>query len=93
MSVGTTPNGDLAAGFNIDPIAGEIIDFGDGDPLFYIDPDTDIDPDTGLATQTVTATFDTSVVTERFFNAAIEFPSPQEPDDPWEPESEQEEEE
>ena len=85
--------GDLAAGFNIDPIAEEIIDFGDGDPLFYIDPDTDIDPDTGLATQTVTATFDTSVVTERFFNAAIEFPSPQEPDDPWEPESEQEEEE
>lgn len=37
-------------------------------------PDTDIDPGTGLATQTVTATFDTSFATEKFFKAKIDFP-------------------
>ena len=54
-------------------------DFGDGDPFFYIDPGT------GLATQTVTATFDTGLVSEKFFKASIEFAIPKEPEDPWEP--------
>ena len=71
---------DLAAGFGDSPISEESIGFVDGDPIFDAPKSTD------SVLQTVTATFDTSFATERFFRAAIEFPRPQEPDDPWEPE-------
>ena len=57
---------DLAEGFYIDPIENELIDFGDGDSTF------DVDPTTGSVTQTVTATFDTSLVSAKFIRAAID---------------------
>ena len=68
---------DLAEGFYIDPIANEIIAFGDGDSTFDVDPTTV--PASGSVTQTVTATFDTSLVSEKFFKAAIEFAHSEEP--------------
>ena len=63
---------DLAEGFYIDPIANELIDFGDGDSTFAVDSATV--QASGSVTQTVTVTFDTSFATEKFFKAAIEFP-------------------
>ena len=72
---------DLAARFGRSPIAEESISFGpDDDPSFSIAPTTE------LVIQTVTATFDTSFVTEKFFKAAIEFPRPEEP---WEDQEEE----
>ena len=68
---------DLAEGFYIDPIANELIDFGDGDSTFDVDPTTV--PASGSVTQTVTATFDTSLVSEKFFKTAIEFARSEEP--------------
>ena len=62
---------DLAEGFGDSPIANEVIDFGDGDPTFDVDPTTA--PASGSVTQTVTATFDPSLVSEKFIKAAIEF--------------------
>ena len=62
---------DLAEGFYIDPIANEIIAFGDGDSTFAVDPTTI--PASGSVTQTVTTTFDTSLGSEKFIKAAIEF--------------------
>ena len=38
----------------------------------------------------MTATFDTSFVTEKFIKAVIEFPRPEEPEEPWEPEEPEE---
>ena len=63
--------GDLAVGFGRSPIANEIIDFGEGDSTFNVDPTTV--PASGSVTQTVTATFDTSLVSAKFIRAAIEF--------------------
>ena len=57
---------DLAVGFGDSPISEKIIGFSDGDPTF------DTAPATGSVAETVTATFDTSLVTEKFFKAAIE---------------------
>ena len=68
---------DLAVGFGRSPIANEIIDFGDGDPTFDVDPTTI--PTSGSVTQTVTATFDTSLVSAKFIRAAIEFARSEEP--------------
>ena len=59
------------------PIANEVIDSGDGDSTFDVDSTTA--PASGSVTQTVTATFDTSFATEKFFKAAIEFPQPEDP--------------
>ena len=70
---------DLAEGFNVDPIANGIIDFGDGDPTFDVDPTTV--PASGSVTQTVTATFDTSLVSEKFFKATIELAHTAEPEE------------
>ena len=68
---------DLAEGFYIDPIENELIDFGDGDSTFDVDPTTV--PASGSVTQTVTATFDTSLVSAKFIRAAIEFAQSEEP--------------
>ena len=77
---------DLSVGFGDRPISNEIVDFRDGDSIF------DTLPASGLVTQTVTATFDTYLVSEKFFKAAIEFPRSDEPDEPWEPDPEEVEE-
>ena len=65
---------DLAEGFCRSPIAKEIINFCYGDSTFNIDSGTV--PASGSVTQTVTATFGTSLVSEKFIKAAIEFPDP-----------------
>ncbi len=57
---------DLAAGFSRSPIAKASISFGAGDSTFATAPTTD------SVTQSVTATFDVSVVNEKFFKAVIE---------------------
>ena len=62
---------DLAEGFGL--IDGTRLDFGDGDSTF------DVAPASGSVTQTVTATFDPSLVSEKFFKAAIEFARSEEP--------------
>ena len=77
---------DLSVGFGGRPISNEIVDFRDGDSIF------DTLPASGLVTQTVTATFDASLVSEKFFKAKIEFPRSDEPDEPWEPDPEEVEE-
>ena len=83
---------DLAEGFYVDPIANELIDFGDGDPTFDVDSATV--STSGPVTQTVTATFDTYYVWETFFKAAIEPVHAEEPDpEPDDPEPDPEEEE
>ena len=70
---------DLAEGFGDNPIANEIIAFGDGDSTFDVDPTTV--PASGSVTQTVTATFDTSLVSEKFFKATIELAHTAEPEE------------
>ena len=70
---------DLSVGFGDRPISNEIVDFRDGDSIFDIDPTTA--PASGTVTQTVTVTFDTYFVTEKFFKAAIKFPTTEEPDE------------
>ena len=82
---------DLSVGFGDRPISEEIINFRDGDSTFAVDSATV--QASGTVTQTVTATFDTSIVTETFFKAKIEFPRSDEPDEPWEPDPEEPEEE
>ncbi|MBQ6136650.1 MAG: hypothetical protein IJI73_04680 [Kiritimatiellae bacterium] len=72
---------DLAEGFYVDPISNEIIDFVDGDSIF------DTEKVDGPVTQSVTATIDTSYVTEKFFKAAI---GPPQAEDPWEDPGEEE---
>ena len=82
---------DLSVGFGDRPISNEIVNFRDGDSTFAVDSATV--QASGTVTQTVTATFDTSIVTETFFKAKIEFPRSDEPDEPWEPDPEEPEEE
>ena len=60
----------LAGGFDDDPISEEIVEFSEGDSTF------DIAPTEASVTQYVTATFSPTDVTARFFQSAIEFPSP-----------------
>ena len=57
---------------------------GDGDPTFKTEA-------SGLVTQTVTATFDTSSVTEKFFKAAIEFQHHEDLEDPGDTSDEEQE--
>ena len=64
-------------------ISEESVGFGDGDSIF------DTEKTTELVTQSVTATFDASWITGKFFKAVIEFPTPEEP---WEEEPEEPEE-
>ncbi len=58
-----------------------IVDFVDGDSIF------DTEKVDGRVTQSVTATIDTSYVTEKFFKAAIGAPQTE---DPWEEPGEEE---
>jgi hypothetical protein len=59
---------DLALGFDGGQIENESISFGEGD-----DPGFDTEKSTDSVSQSVTATFDVSHVTDKFFKAAIEF--------------------
>ena len=60
----------LAGGFDDDPISEEIVEFSEGDSTFAIAKTDD------SVSQFVTATFSPTDVTARFFQSAIEFPSP-----------------
>ena len=60
----------LAGGFGDDPISEEIVGFSEGDSTFAIAKTDD------SVSQFVTATFSPTDVTARFFQSAIEFPSP-----------------
>ena len=74
---------DLASGFSL--ISEERVGFGaDDDPMF----DTTKTED--AVTQSVTAIFDNAYNPEKFFKAAIEWPTVENPDDPWEPEEPEE---
>ena len=68
---------DLSVGFGDRPISNEIVNFRDGDSTFAIDPTTA--PASGTVTQTVTAIFDASLVSEKFFKATIELAHSEEP--------------
>ena len=67
----------LSVGFGDRPISNEIVNFRDGDSTFAIDPTTA--PASGTVTQTVTAIFDASLVSEKFFKATIELAHSEEP--------------
>ena len=67
---------DLTDDFSL--ISDEIVGFGEGDPIF------DTAPAEGAVTQSVTATFSPADVTAKFFKAVIEFPIPEDPEEPWE---------
>ena len=70
---------DLADGFGRSSIAKELINFCYGDSTFDVDSATV--QASGSVTQTVTATFDTSLVSAKFFKAAIEFAQSEEPEE------------
>ena len=70
---------DLADDFG--PIDEVSVSFGVADDPFF-----DTVPTTGVVTQSVTAAIDTSVVSSKFFQAAIEVIRNDEPEEPSEPE-------